>query len=320
MEPIELKLKEALTRSHPVPAAELAGLNDRIIQTFARKQKSVYCLTAAYLAFMAILIIVLLALYMCTTDLKQCLIYGIAILVLFEGTVLMKLWFWVMHGKIATVREIKLLQLAVLELKTNPSPKPPGTGPAFTDAGEEPASTETSARKSWQAVLVPVWLLAVAGLVYSSWPQNPPEPRDVTPYFEKAGTATDGTGETQWQQSFEVTRSRERFYPQVVTRGPAARVWISVGEENGAPMFSGFVETGSRIGFGQAAPGRYLVKGRTERADGGFTLRIGGVDEVPGVLSQGRMFAHFFLLMLSAMVIIVIPLLWLQRRWLRQLS
>jgi hypothetical protein len=160
----------------------------------------------------------------------------------------------------------------------------------------------------------------MANLVYWGWLQKPSEPRDVTYYFEKTGTAADGATETQWQQSFEVTQARQRFYPQVVTRGQTARVWISVGAENREPMFVGPVETGSMIGFGQAAPGRYVVKGRTERAEGGFTLRIGGVDEVPGVPSPGRLFVRLFLLMLSAVVIIAIPLAWLQGRWLRRID
>ena len=324
MEPFELKLKHALTRTDPIPAAELQALNDHIVRTFARKQESFSCLTAAYLVVMTVLIIALLALFICTPDLKQCLLYGIGILILFEGTVLMKLWFWVMHGKIAIVREIKLLQLAVAELKTHPSPEPHGTASALPDDGAGPAPAQTSAapsaRKIWRAMLIPVWLLAMANLVYWGWPQKPSEPRDVTPYFERTGTAAESGAGTQWQQSFEVTQARQRFYPQVVTRGQSARVWISVGAEGREPMFVGPVETGSMIGFGQAAPGRYVVTGRTERAVGDFTLHIGGVDDVPGVPSAGRSFVRLFLLMLSGAVIIAIPLVWLQGRWLRRIE
>jgi len=320
MEPFELKLKNALTGSDPIPPAELAMLNDHIVRTFARRQKAFSFLTATYLVVMTILIIALLALFMFTTDLKQCLLYGVGILILFEGTVLMKLWYWVMHSNIATVREIKLLQLAVAELKTKPSSEPHGTAPVFPDdaGGPAPAPTSTapSARRLWRAILVPVWLLAMASLVYWGWLQNPSEPRDVTPYFEKTGAVSEGAAETQWQQSFEVTQARQRFYPRVVTRGQTARVWVSVSAENREPMFSGPLGTGSRISFGQAAPGRYVVKGRTERADGDFTLRIGGVDEVPGRPSFGRL----FLLMLSAAVTVTIPLVWLQNRWLRRID
>jgi hypothetical protein len=81
-------------------------------------------------------------------------------------------------------------------------------------------------------------------------------------------------------------------------------------------MYTGPVEPGWRIGFGQAAPGHYVVKGRTEYADGGFTLRIGGVDQVPGTPSPSGL----FFLMLSAAVIVVIPLVWFQNRWLKRID
>lgn len=323
MEPFELKLKNALTRTEPIPAAELTALKDQIVRTFARKQKSFFCLMATYLAVMTILIVALLALFICTTDLKQCLLYGLIILVLFEGTVLMKLWYWGMHGKIATIREIKLLQLAVAELKARPSSESHGAASAVPDEGGPapvPTPTAPSSRKLWRAILVPLWLLAIANLVYWGWLQNPYEPRDVTTYFEKSGSAADGAAKTQWQQSFEVTQARQRFFPQVVTRGQIARVWISVGAENHEPVFTGPVETGSMIGFGQAVPGRYVVRGRTEAADGDFTLRISGVDEVPGVPLPDRLFVRLFLLMLSAAMIIAIPLVWLQGRWLRRID
>ena len=81
-------------------------------------------------------------------------------------------------------------------------------------------------------------------------------------------------------------------------------------------MFTGAVEPGSRMSFGQPAPGRHVIKGRTEKADGSFTLRLGGVDEIPGTPSFGRL----FLLLLSTALAVVIPLLWLQDRWVRRID
>ena len=316
MDPFELKLKNALTRHEPIPPAELAALNDNIIKAFARKQKAFFRLMAVYLVVLCLMIFALLALFMATTDIKTCLLYAVGMLVMFEGTVLMKLWFWVMHGKIATLREIKLLQLAVAELKQQPAPETAAAAPALPENGGGTASAARPAHKIWPVVLGMVWLLAVAGLVYWGWIQDPCQPRDVSPYFEKTGGAADAKTGTQWEQGFEVTQARQHFYPQVVTRGKTARVWISVAAENSEPMYTGPVEPLWRIGFGQAAPGRYVVKGRTERADGDFTLRIGGVDQVPGTPSPSGL----FFLMLSAALIVVIPLVWFENRWLKRID
>ncbi len=319
MEPFDIELRSALARTDPIPAANLAALNNRIVETFARKQKGFFRLMSVYLAVMTVAIIALLALYMSTSDLKQCLLLGIGILILFEGTVLMKLWYWTMHGKIATVREIKLLQLAIAELKTRPSPEPQRTDAGSPDRrapAPEPTPTAPASRKLWPIILVPAWLLAVAGAVYFGWMRNPGEPRRVTPYFEKTVAAGDEGKAAEWQQTFEVTEAREHFYPRLVAAEKTSRIWISVGAEGSGPMYTGPVEPGSRIGFGRPTPGRYFVKGRVEKADGDVTLRIGGVDEIPGVPT----FDSLFLLMLSAALAIVIPIVWLQDRWLRHID
>jgi hypothetical protein len=278
---------------------------------------------AAYLAVLTIMIIALLAWFISTTDLKQCILCAVVMLILFESTVLMKLWYWLMHGRLSLVRDIKLLQLAVAELKRPPSPEAEGTARGIQDnGGLAPVQTPapSSGRPLWRAILVPLWLLALANIVLWGFFQKPYEPRDMVPYFEKTGGAATATAETPWQQSFEVKEARQRFYPRLVSRGQAALVWISVAAENHEPMFSGMVGTGSMIGFGQATPGRYVVKGRTERADGDFTLRIGGVNEVPGITPPLRLFVRSFLLMLSACLIIVMPFVWLQGRWLRRVD
>jgi len=319
MDPIEIELKRALNRTDTIPATELTALNDRIVQTFARKQKGFFRLMSAYLAAMLVAILIMVALFITTSNLKQCLLLGIGILIAFEGTVLIKLWFWIMHSKIATIREIKMLHLAVAELKTRLPAEPRGSAPAIPDErapSSAPTPAAPAASKRWRNILVSIWLLALAGLGYWGWWQPPSEPRDVTPYFEKTIAAGERASEAEWQQSFEVTQARQHFYPRVVASGKAARVWISVSAEGSEPMYTGPVETGSRISFGRATPGRYFVKGRIEQADGDLTLRIGGVDKVPG----GQPFSRLFFLMLSAAVAFALPIAWLQDRWLRRID
>lgn len=319
MDPIDIELKNALTRTQPIPAAELAALNRRVVETFARKQKGFFQLMTIYLVVMTLVMLVLFAMYQSTTDLKQCLLLGIVILIMFEGTVLMKLWYWTMHGKIATVREIKLLQLAIAELKTPRPASSQETASSFPDDSTlAPSVTpQASAARKWPRILMlPVWLLAVASLVYFGWLQGPSEPPDVTPYFEKTIIPEDGDQAREWQQSFEVTEARKHFYPRLLAASRTARLWISVGPEGKEPDYVGPVEPRGRISFGQATPGRYFVKGRIERADGNVTLRIGGVDNI----AHTPTFDRTFFLMLSAALTVAIPLVWLQSRWLRHID
>ncbi len=319
MEAFDIELKNALNRTQPIPASELAALNRRIVETFARKQKGFFHLMSAYLALLTVAMLAMLALYLSTSDLKQCFLLGIGILMAVEGTVLIKLWYWTMHGKIATVREIKLLHLAIAELKASLQRPPSGTAPILPDE-RTPAPTPTPVAPAsfnwWRFVVAPVWLTALAGWVYFGWVQAPGEPRLVTPYFEKSFTAVDGAKSSEWRQTFEVTQARGHFYPQVVTADKAARIWISVGAEGSEPIYTGPVEPRSRISFGRATPNRYFVKGRIEKASDDVTVRIGGVDEIPGALR----FDRTFILMFSAGVALAIPIAWLQNRWLRHID
>jgi len=266
-----------------------------------------------YLVALVLVIIALIALYTCTSSIKDCLLYGIGILIMFESTVLMKLWYWVMHSKIATVREIKLVQLSIAELKARLSPEERRTTEALPQENTpEPPPVPAAPAPStpWWTILSIVWLLAVGGCIYFGRLHSPAEPRGVTPYYERTIAAE----EPEWRGSFEVTKGRVRFYPQLMTPERTSRVWISVAQEGREPMYAGSLECGARISFGHAVPGRYVVRGRNERVHGSLVFRIGGVDEIPGQPSFGRI----LLLMLSAALTVVIPIAWFQHRWLRR--
>lgn len=319
MEPIEMELKNALARTDSIPAAELAALNGRIIQTFARRQRAVHRVMWIYLALLAASELGLVALFMSTSDLKLCLLYGIAMLIAIEGTVLIKLWYWIVHSRIATVREIKLLQLAIAETKGRPASTPPPAVPLAPEEGAPVTRSVASAwSKQWQAIVAGVWLLAAASLVYSIWWQLNPWPRNM--YFEKAITVGEASGTNDWAENFEVTKPRQHFWAGVQVQDNGARVWLTCSAEGHEPMFTGWVTgrigskdvTESHFGFGIPTLGRYTIKAKAEGAVHGYTVRVGGVDEFPGTWSM-----RIFLLMVSAAVVVFIPLVWLQNRGLR---
>jgi hypothetical protein len=316
MEPIEIELKNALNRTTPIPSAELAALNDRIVRSFARKQKGFQRVMLLYLGAMTAVMLALLAWLVTLTDLRMCLLAGVGILIMFEGTVLMKLWYWTMNAKTATLRDIKLLQLAVAELKAQSPSAKPATVLASAPSDLSPSEPAAPRKKLWWTLLIPIWLLAVACWVYLLVLQ--PDPRDQVTYFEKTVAASDSVPGKEWQESFEVTQAYQYFHPKLISSGKNTRVWISVAGENQKPLFTGDLEAGGKIFFGRPTPERYVVKGRIEQADGGFTLRIGGGNELPGTLHPT--FGRLLLLLFCGAAAAGIPIAWLQGRWLRRID
>lgn len=322
MEPIEIELKNALARTDPIPATELAALNSRIVQSFARKQRAVLRLTSVYLAVLAAGMLGLLALYLNTTDLRFCLLYGIAILMASEGTVLMKLWYWIVHSRIATVREIRLLQLAIAETRGRPVSAQPSTAtPELQKSSPATSSIEPTWSKPWRLLAATAWSLALAGLVCSAWWIHSLEARSVPSHFEFQKTigSADVLLIKEWQEVFQVTSPHRHFYAWVQAQDTGAKVWLSCGAEGNEPMFTGWVTGGSmnvtetHFWFGIPTPGRYIVKAKAEGAPHGYTVRIGGVDEVAGVTPM-----RILPLIICAVVLVLVPLLWLQDRWLRR--
>lgn len=99
-----------------------------------------------------------------STNLKYALLYGIVLLVAIEGSVLIRLWYWIVNNKLSVLREIKLLRL---DLNLSPA-----GWPTLEGLGEKPerrpglSSTE---RAFWQVVILALALFLGAGLG-SSWP------------------------------------------------------------------------------------------------------------------------------------------------------
>ena len=113
MEPLDLELKNVLSRTQPIPPAEVAALNRRIVDNFARKQRGISLLTGVSLAGFTIMMLVMIALYQSVSDLKICLLLAVGILSAVEGTVVIKLWYWTMHSKIATRNRTKIVNMCL---------------------------------------------------------------------------------------------------------------------------------------------------------------------------------------------------------------
>ncbi len=112
---LETELKQALS-GPPLAEADVDRLSQMVVRTFEERQRKVKHVMYAYLAGLMVFLLFLFYLYFNTTDLRACLLLAVAMLIVFEGTVLMKLWFWVLHSKLSTLREIKRLQVQLAEL------------------------------------------------------------------------------------------------------------------------------------------------------------------------------------------------------------
>jgi hypothetical protein len=67
-------------------------------------------------------------------DVKEMILFAVLLLAMFEGTVLMKLWYWGLHSHINTMREIKRLQFRVEDLAMNRASESPCD--ALSDLGD----------------------------------------------------------------------------------------------------------------------------------------------------------------------------------------
>lgn len=308
MDPLEIELKQALQAGNPARAADAGTLTRRITKEYRRKQKAAGRLLAGYLLLLVVALIVLFREFFRTEDLKLSLFLAICILIVFEGTVLMKLWFWVLHGKIAIVRELKLLQLMLAERL----PQPPGV-PLGKEAEEE-AVEPSSGSKRWWPFLAIVWAAALAGLVFVAWPRQEPVPKGAELYYEKA---LQPGSEGEIVDTFRVERSKACFHPVILPERGHAETWIAVGPESGPVWYEGPLNDFSRFWFGRGvAVGSYRIRIGPVSAETACRLRMFGVDSPQTGISDPR---TWWLMICSALAL-GLPLVWLQNRLLRGLD
>lgn len=317
MEPFEHELRAALCSPTPMPATDVARLNQQISQEYRRKQRTAEHILWAFLAGMFAAIMLMFWLFFETNNPKVTLLMAIGIITALEGTVLMKLWFWVLHSKFATIREIKLLQVLIAERlpATGVSPAQDDIALATGDvAADERADANLSARP-WRIVLGCIWLVALTSLVYCVWPRPDVGLAGAVLYYEKTLEPSQNIGK-EWSDTFEVAQSKNCFHPQLIPAAGHAHARITVGPDGKSAYYQGSLDDRSRFWFGKdLAPGRYFIRAKLEQADGGCTLRVYGTDA-----PRNDLYTRAFLLMILGATVVAIPLVWFQGRALRRLD
>lgn len=121
-------LSKVLAENGSFDAARAANLKQQTLKSFDSAMKRV--LGTYYVYLLVWVVVGLFAYHMMRArmDTKSLIIYGILLLVAYESTVLMKLWFWIANSKLSILKELKGMRL-----ETPGSSAGAGAGPDSED-------------------------------------------------------------------------------------------------------------------------------------------------------------------------------------------
>jgi len=126
MNEFEKTIQVTLSQTGKFDAGKAETLRKEMVQMFEGKLKKVKLWTWAFLLIDGIIIAggisSLLVNLLITKNTNAMIISAVVVLIAHEGTVLIKLWYWVLNTKYGVLKELKQLQLQIAELTgKNPS-------------------------------------------------------------------------------------------------------------------------------------------------------------------------------------------------------
>ena len=116
MDEFEKTIRKTLNDTDKFNAAKAKTLRKEIVQMFDKKLKRVKLATQISVLVLAALIIYSFNRLWHSQNTTQMFTYAIVILILGQGAVTMKLWYWVLNAKYGVLTELKQLQLQIAEL------------------------------------------------------------------------------------------------------------------------------------------------------------------------------------------------------------
>jgi ABC-type sugar transport system permease subunit len=126
MDELEKTIQVTLSQTGKFDSGKAETLRKEIVQMFEDKLKKVKLLTWAFLLIDVIIIAGgisgLLVNLLVTKNTNAMIISAVVVLIAHEGTVLIKLWYWVLNTKYGVLKELKQLQLQIAELKGKTPP------------------------------------------------------------------------------------------------------------------------------------------------------------------------------------------------------
>ena len=122
MDDLENELKKVLSTEGRFDTAKAEIIRKEIVQMFDKKLKRVKLTTQISVLVLAALIIYSFNRLWHSQNTTQMFTYAIVILILGQGAVTMKLWYWVLNAKYGVLTELKQLQLQIAELTGKKQP------------------------------------------------------------------------------------------------------------------------------------------------------------------------------------------------------
>jgi len=120
MNEFEKTIQVTLSQTGKFDAGKAETLRKEMVQMFEGKLKKVKLWTWAFLLIDGIIIAggisSLLVNLLITKNTNAMIISAVVVLIAHEGTVLIKLWYWVLNTKYGVLKELKQLQLQIAEL------------------------------------------------------------------------------------------------------------------------------------------------------------------------------------------------------------
>ncbi|MHC4178233.1 MAG: DUF6768 family protein [Planctomycetota bacterium] len=105
------RLERALGENGAFDPEKAEETKRKAVGTFEAKMRKVERYLFAYMCLCCWLIVFAGFHFIQSSTTKAMLFYGLLVLIFFETTILMKLWYWIMNNKISVLKEIKQLQL-----------------------------------------------------------------------------------------------------------------------------------------------------------------------------------------------------------------
>jgi hypothetical protein len=104
-------LTKALAQNGAYDSEKAEELRTKMVGAFEAKMRKVKRYLWAYMCLCCWLVVFTLFHFMQSSSTKALLFYGILMLVFFETTILMKLWYWIVNNKISVLKAIKQVEL-----------------------------------------------------------------------------------------------------------------------------------------------------------------------------------------------------------------
>jgi len=92
-------------------SGKAARLRTQAVDAFQAQARKIARYMYAWLLVCILFAALCMQLFFRSTDVQSWILYAVVFLVMFESTVLVKLWYWVVNSKLGILREVKLLRL-----------------------------------------------------------------------------------------------------------------------------------------------------------------------------------------------------------------